>query len=507
MKLLTAEQIKALDQFTIQNEPISSIDLMERASYACVDWILKNTEQDHFTVFCGRGNNGGDGLAIARLLFQKGKEVSVFILEVSNPTSDFQTNLQRLPQEIEVSYINENTLNELIIPNQTIIIDAIFGVGLSKPLNSWVGQIVKFINSSKMKVISIDIPTGMYANLPQEKNAIIIKADHTLTFHKPKLNMLLPQTGNYVGNLVVLDIGLLTEYEKEFESRYFINTFSEIASLYNRLQPRPTFSHKGSYGHTLLAVGSYGKAGAATLAAKACLRAGTGLLSVFSSECNRIILQTSVPEAMFVASETDKHISGRIDYSRYNAIGVGSGVGTHEETQKFLKCLIQEAQIPLVLDADALNILAENPTWLAFLPPKSILTPHLKEFERLVGSWQNDYECLELLQNFARKNNVYVVLKGAYSKIAVPDGKILINTSGNAGMATGGSGDVLTGIITGLLAQHYTPLEAVCIGVYVHGLSADLAVKRVGQTSLVAGDIVEYLSEAFLEFQKDFRKA
>jgi ADP-dependent NAD(P)H-hydrate dehydratase / NAD(P)H-hydrate epimerase len=502
MKLLTAEQIKALDQFTIQNEPITSIDLMERASYACVDWILENIEQEHFTIFCGRGNNGGDGLAIARLLFQKGKEVSVFILEVSNPTNDFQANLQRLPQEIQTSSINENTLNELVIANQTIIIDAIFGVGLSKPLSSWVGEIIKFINFSKMKVISIDMPTGMYANLPQEKNTSIIKANYTLTFHKPKLNMLLPQTGNYVGELVVLDISLLTEYEKEFESQYFINTFPEIAGLYSRLQPRPNFSHKGSYGHSLLAVGSYGKAGAATLAAKACLRTGTGLLSVFSAISNHVILQTSVPEAMFIASETDDYISGKIDYGRYNAIGVGSGIGTHQETQTFLKFLIQEAQIPLVLDADALNILAENPTWLAFLPSECILTPHPKEFERLVGSWQNDYECLELLQNFARKNNVYVVLKGAYSKIATPDGKILINTSGNAGMATGGSGDVLTGIITGLLAQHYTPLEAVCIGTYVHGLSANFASKDIGQLSLIAGDIIEYLPQAFLELQK-----
>jgi len=502
MKLLTAEQIKALDQFTIQNEPITSVNLMERASDACVDWILKNVEQEHFTIFCGRGNNGGDGLAIARLLFQKGKEVSIFILEISNPTPDFQANLQRIPQEIKVSYINENTLNELVITNQTIIIDAIFGVGLSKPLSSWVGEIVKFISFSKKKVISIDIPTGMYANLPQEKNTPIIKADYTLTFHKLKLNMLLPQTGNHVGNLIVLDIGLLTEYEKEFDSQYFINTFPEIANLYKRLQPRPVFSHKGSYGHSLLAVGNYGKAGAAILASKACLRAGTGLLSVFSAGCNHLILQTTVPEAMFIASETNQYISGKTDYSRYNAIGVGSGIGTEDETQKFLKFLIQEAQIPLVLDADALNILAENPTWLAFLPPESILTPHPKEFERLLGSWQNDYECLELLQNFAKKHHIYVVLKGAYSKIATPDGKILINSSGNAGMATGGSGDVLTGIITGLLAQQYTPLEAVCIGVYVHGSSADLAIKNIGQPSLIANDIIEYLPQAFSELQK-----
>lgn len=409
MKLLNAEQIKALDQFTIQNEPIASIDLMERASYACLEWILKNIEQEHFTIFCGRGNNGGDGLAIARLLFQQGKDVSVFILEISNPTPDFQANLQRIPQEIKVSYINENALNEIIIPNQTTIIDAIFGVGLSKPLHGWVGEIVKFINFSKTEVIAIDMPTGMYANLPQEKNTPIIKATHTLTFHKPKLSMLLPQTGNNVGNLVVLDIGLLTEFENKIDSQYFINTFPEIANLYNRLQLRPTFSHKGSYGHSLLAVGSYGKAGAATLAAKACLRAGTGLLSVFSSICNHTILQTSVPEAMFMASETDTYISGKPNYSRYNAIGVGSGIGTHEETQKFLKFLIQDSQIPLVLDADALNILAENPTWLAFLPPESILTPHPKEFERLVGSWQNDYECLELLQNFAKKHHIYIV--------------------------------------------------------------------------------------------------
>jgi len=501
MKLLTAEQIKNLDQFTIQQEPISSIDLMERASWACVNWILQNLPQEHFIIFCGRGNNGGDGLAIARLLHQKGKEVKVFVLEIGTHTPDFEENLQRLPRAIEQFFLNENTLNQAVIHPNSVIIDAIFGVGLSKPLVDWVVEIVKFINFAKTTVIAIDMPTGMFANLPQPKDSTLIQASHTLTFHRPKLNMLLPQTGNFVGNLVILDIGLLESFENELVNQYYLNTFSEIAFLYSRLQPRPVFSHKGSYGHSLLAVGSYGKAGAATLAAQACLRAGIGLLTIFSAGSNHVILQTSAPEAMFIASETAQYISGKTDYSRYNAIGVGAGIGTAQETQEFLKFLIQESPVPLVLDADALNILSENPTWLAFLPPKSILTPHPKEFERLVGKWENDHECLEKLQTFAKKNHVYVVLKGAYSKIATPDGNILFNTSGNAGMATGGSGDVLTGIIAGLLAQHYSPLEAACIGVYVHGLAADLAVKKLGMPSLIASDLIQYISKAFLELQ------
>lgn len=498
MKILSASQIRELDKLTISHKPISSIDLMETAACECVKWILQNLSTQNFTILAGRGNNGGDGLAIARLLHNQGKEVEVFWIENSPQISiDCQINHERLPKEIPITLLNAQNCN-LHIPAESVCIDAIFGVGLSRPLEGWLADLLKKINNLPNLKIAIDIPSGMYADQPQPTESTILRANYTLTFHQAKLNMLLAQTGNFAGKIVVLDIGLLKEYEREMPSNYFLLSENLVKSWYQERLPRPIFAHKGTFGHSLLVAGSLGKGGASILAAKACLLAGTGLLTLLVPPCNYSPLQTAVPEAMLLLSSAQNYIrNDNHDFSSFKAVGVGCGIGLHEETQVFLKNLLQKAQAPLVLDADALNILAQNPDWLSLLPVNSILTPHPKEFERLAGSWQNDHEALEKQTAFAQKYHCFVLFKGAYSRVATPQGKIFFNSTGNPAMATGGMGDVLAGIITALLAQGYSPEKALCIGVYAHGLAGDLAQQKRNAIAITPTMLLEELPIAF----------
>jgi NAD(P)H-hydrate epimerase len=500
MKLLSAKQLKYLDQATIEQKPISSLDLMEKAAAECTKWLLENISEENFVIFAGKGNNGGDGLAIARLLFQQGKEVAVFIVENSSQFStDCRINLERLPASISVSYLNEHQALPSHCPPKAVFIDAIFGLGLSRALPEWIQKLLSWLNEQTHLRVAIDLPSGMFADPPQSPTNAIFRADYTLTFHKPKINMLLPIVGNFVGEMIVLDIGLLRELEQKLESPYWLHTLSYIRLLYAQKQPRPIFSHKGTYGHALLIAGSYGKGGAAVLAAKACMRSGAGLVSIISPKCNYTTLQTSIPEAMLLPTDAETHISSFQLTQSFQAVGVGCGIGTQPETQTMLKLLIQQTPKNLVFDADALNILAENPTWLSFLPPQSILTPHPKEFVRLVGSWANDEECMQKMLDFSRRYGCFLLLKGAFSRISSPEGRIYFNTTGNPAMASAGMGDALTGIITALLAQGYPPYEALSIGVFVHGLAADLYVKNEKSPFLLASDLISYLGRAFYQ--------
>ncbi|GAB4127714.1 MAG: bifunctional ADP-dependent NAD(P)H-hydrate dehydratase/NAD(P)H-hydrate epimerase [Raineya sp.] len=497
MKLLSSEQLQYLDRATIEQKPIASISLMEKAATKCVEWLIANFSGENFVVFAGKGNNGGDGLAIARLLFQRGQEVKVYIVENSSRFSpDCQSNLSNLPKDITVSYLNETQYIPENLPEKAILIDAIFGLGLSRALTQWIEKLLMWLNQQHSLRIAIDLPTGMLADTIQI-NSVIFCADYTLTFHKPKIAMLLPNAGNFAGKIIVLDIGLLAEVENTLESHYFLHTSAYIRQLYAKKQKRAIFSHKGTNGHALLVAGSYGKGGASVLAAKACMKSGVGLLSVIAPKCNYTTLQTSIPEAMLLPTEEEAYITTFQFSQNFQAVGVGCGIGLHPNTQSMLKFLIQNTNKNLVLDADALNILAENPTWLAFLPPHSILTPHPKEFARLVGTWQNEEECMDKMKDFAYRYNCFLLLKGAFSRISTPEGKIFFNTTGNPAMASAGMGDVLTGIITALLARGYSPYEALSIGVFVHGLAADLLVEQTKSPFLVASDIISYLGKAF----------
>ncbi len=500
MKLLSCNQIREADAYTILNEPIKSIDLMERAASNSYKWLAKRIRKEQtFLIFCGLGNNGGDGLVLARILAKNDFKAMVYIIKHSDNCSvDFKTNEERLTKikNIEINYISESSqLNSIIFPKYNVIIDAIFGSGLSKPISGLVKEIVELINKNKSITISIDIPSGLFGEDNSDNDyQAIIKADYTLTFQFPKLSFLFAENDDYVGNWQLINIDLHPEFIKNIDSDYELLYESDIKP---KLKPRNKFSHKGNFGHALLISGSYGKMGAAILASKAALKIGAGLLTTHIPKCGYNILQTTIPEAMLSIDSSKKMISDNIKIENYHAIAIGPGIGIKEETAKSLKLLIQNSNIPVIFDADAINILSENKTWLSFIPKNSIFTPHPKEFERLVGKTTNSYERLKKQREFALKYASFIIVKGAYTSIACPDGKIFFNSTGNPGMATAGSGDVLTGILLGLLSQSYSAKDTCLLGVYIHGLAGDIAAQRESHESLIAGDIINSISKAY----------
>jgi ADP-dependent NAD(P)H-hydrate dehydratase / NAD(P)H-hydrate epimerase len=500
MKLLSCSQIREADAFTIKNEPIKSIDLMERAAGNCYKWLAKRIRKEQtFHIFCGLGNNGGDGLVIARMLAKNDFKVNIYIIRHSeNCSEDFKINEERLLKikNIEIINISDSSqLNTTSFPEHSVIIDAIFGSGLSKPISGLVKDIVQLINKNKTVTISIDIPSGLFGedNKDNDKQAII-KADYTLTFQFPKLSFLFAENDIYVGDWQLINIDLHPEFIENIDSNYMLLHESDIKP---KIMPRNKFSHKGIFGHALLISGSYGKMGAAVLASKAALKIGAGLLTTHIPKCGYNILQTAIPEAMVVVDDSEHYISNNIKIDTIQAIAIGPGIGMKEETAKTIKLLIQNSTIPIIFDADAINILAENKTWLSFIPKNSIFTPHPKEFERIAGKTSNSFERLNLQKTFAIKYSSYVVVKGAFTSIACPDGKVYFNTTGNPGMATAGSGDVLTGILLGLFSQGYSAKDTCMIGVYLHGLAGDIAAQRESHESIIAGDIVNSISKAY----------
>ncbi len=495
-KIFSVDKVRLADQFTIENEPIKSIDLMERAASACVKWILERSfETKSFTIFCGPGNNGGDGLAIARLLSKQNFDVRVFVLESQNYSSDFLLNRERLLScEMANLQILDPSSNLPQVTDSEIIIDALFGSGLSKLLDGFPARIVDHLNHIDCLKIAIDIPSGLFSD-KSTKGYERFQADYTLSFQFPKLAFFMPENDLFVGNWQVLDIGLNQDYIQKTETPFY---FLESKSMAELIRPRAKFAHKGNFGHGLLIAGSQGKMGAALLAGKAALRSGAGLITVHLPKSGMSIIPCAVPELMSSLDEHDSVFSKVPDLSNYSAIAIGPGLGNAKQSQTAFKLLIQESKIPLIVDADALNILSENKTWLRFLPANSIFTPHLKEFERLAGKAKDDFERLEKQIAFSKKHQVYVILKGAHSSVSTPDGMVFFNSTGNPGMATGGSGDVLTGILLGLKAQNYSALQTCLLGVFLHGLAGDFAAENKGQISLIAGDVVESIPEAFL---------
>lgn len=502
MKILSAAEIREWDQYTIQHEPVTSIGLMERASLACTNWIMENfPEASSFSIYCGKGNNGGDGLAIARMLVQHRYKVTVHILEFGHKgTDDFQTNLARLHQlsETDIHFIQSGE-NIHPIPNGQIIIDALFGSGLNRSLEGLTAAVVEHMNASGNEIVAIDIPSGMFTDR-SSKGALTVHADHTLSFQCYKPAFLFAENSDAIGEIHILDIGLHPGYYENLQSNFEMVDQSLIYSIY---QPRKAFAHKGSYGHALLIAGSYGKMGAAVLAAGACLRSGAGLLSCHIPSCGYAVMQTAIPEAM-VMTDFNSSFATKVeaDLSMYTSIGCGPGIGTAAETKTMLKELLSVFKKPMVLDADALNILASQKELLQFLPAGTVLTPHPKEFERLFGHSENDFERVLLALKKAHELNAVIVLKGHHTFIATPGGKGFFNSTGNAGMATAGAGDVLTGILTGLLAQGYAAIEATILGVYIHGLAGDMAAADLSKEAMIAGDITAYLGKAFLSLQR-----
>lgn len=497
MKILSTEQIRQTDKYTIENEPIASIDLMERASKAFFDAIKPQLKkQDTIKVFCGMGNNGGDGLAVSRMLVLSGYQVHTYkIIHSGKGSPDFQTNEKRLNKLKRAHLYEVHNKEELpeILPTD-ILIDAVFGSGLSRPLEGFPAEAVRHMNASDATRLALDLPSGLFAEDNSGNVAEnIFRADYTYTFQLPKLSFMFPENAPFLGRWKVLDIGLSQEFIEQQETPYH---FLLDADLKPHYRYREKFAHKGNFGHALLIAGSYGKSGAAVLAAKGAMQMGPGLVTTHVPGANYAIQQGALPEGMVSIDEDEKYFTGIKDTSLYSAIAVGPGLGKEEQTQNALKLLIQNTPQPFVFDADALNILAENPTWLHFLPPGSILTPHVGEFERLAGKCSSGWERLDKAREFAFRFKCYVILKGAHTAVVCPDKQVIFNSTGNPGMAKGGSGDVLTGIILGLLAQGYSPLYSSMTGVYLHGLAADLATRKKPMESLLAGDIVNFLPRA-----------
>lgn len=506
MKIFNTKQIKELDAYTIEHEPISSLELMERAVENCYEWIdevaklsiYSNDEYIHsYKVFCGLGNNGGDGLVLAEMLAAEGESVEVYMIRYSDNSSDDNKKAESLYKKSKSGRLF-NITSEKDIPKinpDDIIIDAIFGSGLNKPVEGLAKSVIDSINGSKAKVISIDVPSGLFCDeCSIDNKGSVVHASHTLTFELPKLAFMFPENYEYIGDWHVLPIGLSKEFIAQTSTKNIYLTEEIIKPFIHYRKP---FSHKGDYGHALVIAGSHGKMGAAVLASTACLRAGAGLLTTYIPACGYEIMQTSLPEAMVWTSDENEFISSPIKTEMFNSIAIGPGIGNHDSTQSFLKVLIQQSPVPLIIDADAINILGENKTWLSFIPQGSIFTPHPKEFERLVGKSSNNFDRMKMQKEFSFKYQCYVILKGAHTCISTPDGTCYFNSTGNPGMATAGSGDVLTGILAGLFAQGYSSLETCLLGVFLHGLAGDIIRDALGEEAMISGDIIANLGNAF----------
>ena len=498
IKIFPTIQLKELDAYTIENEPVSSIDLMERASRALARAMSERwSAETPFTVFAGPGNNGGDALAVSRLLAERGCRVEVYLFNTKGTLSpDCETNKERLAGVAGIDF-HEITTQFVppVLKAEHVVVDGLFGSGLNKPLSGGFAAVVKYINTSPATVVAIDVPSGLMGeDNTYNIQANIIRADLTLSLQLPKLAFLFAENAPFVGEWQLLDIGLSEEAIEEKETDFALTEHEDVASM---LKPRGKFAHKGNFGRALLIAGSQGMAGASVLAARACLRSGVGLLTVHIPFCNNFIVQTSVPEAMTEIDINDVRFSCATDTDDYQAVGIGPGLGKAGDTEAALLEQIESCQTPMVVDADALNLLGEHRGYIGRLPKGSILTPHPKELERLVGKCQNSYERLTKARELARSAGVHILLKGAYSVIIAPSGKCWFNPTGNPGMATGGSGDVLTGVVLALLAQGYDAETAARMAAYVHGLAGDIACKKHGVMGMTAGDIVTCLPPAW----------
>jgi len=497
MFILSPQQIALADKATIENNGISSTDLMEHAANLCFQWLHSRLQgqQIKIHIFCGIGNNGGDGLVMARHLHQHGYNVSCYVVNFSDKrTEEFLVNYNRLKELGEWPTVISSEKEFPEVAFEDIVVDAIFGIGLTRKPSGFTKKLIQYINSTKVFTLAIDFPSGLFGNKAVEDAESVLKAGHVLTFQTPKLAFLLPENKDYLNTWEVIDIGLDLNFINSLSPKHHFLVKNDVLPMY---KPREKWSHKGTFGHSLIIGGSFGKIGAVTLAAKGALKIGSGLVSTYIPKCGYTIIQTSIPEAM-VEVDNEKHL----DYFNFkttpSVIGIGPGMGTHEKTITGFEKFLKENKTPLVIDADAINILAKNQSLLEFLPENSVLTPHPKELQRLIGPWKNDYEKIEKTKTLSEKYKCIVVIKGAHT-ITIQGDSLFVNSTGNPGLATGGSGDVLTGMITGLIAQGYSPLNAAVFATYLQGRTADIASQEIGYEAFTASTIIDFLPDAFVD--------
>lgn len=499
--ILDTKQVREGDKYTVENEPISSIDLMERAARYCSKLIIDNETftDKKFYIVCGSGNNGGDGVAMARILYASRRIVEVFLPENhDNFSNDLTENINSLPKDIKVG-THSDFLNT-DIPDDAIIIDALLGSGLSRPIgDGTIADVICKINSLDNIVISIDIPSGLFADKPMDyKNAHIVKADYTFTIAFPKLVFFIPETEDYIGSFSIVDINIHKDYVNSVTTPYNLVEFDDLKKLYKH---RKRFSHKGTFGHCLCIGGSIGMTGALLLMSKAALKSGAGLVSALVNDTTLPIVQTALPEVICLNTHDSNFFEvGDSNLQKYQSVAIGPGFGTDKDKKEILSYCLSNVECPMVIDADAINILSCNREMLNKLPENSILTPHFKEFQRLVDVDITDsFMRINLIRDFCINHKVYMILKGAYSIVCTPQGDCYYNPTGNPGMATGGSGDVLTGVIAGLLAQGYNQRDACILATYLHGRAGDISALQNGYEAIIASDIIENLGNAFME--------
>lgn len=486
MKILSAAQQRELDQLCIRDEPISSIDLMERASLAFYKvFVQKYSIDNTIDIFCGGGNNAGDALAVARMLFQNAYDIKVYLSPNVARSKDFEINLQRLAQIIPSSQlINLSQLDKITASD--VAIDGLFGTGLNRALNADFSAICDFVNQNYKEIVSIDIPSGMFADKANETSDVFIKPSFCISFHSPKLCFLMDESGKWIKEWVVVDIGISKDSEDKIVTPFHL---SERAFCESLILPRGKFSHKGTYGYGMLWAGSKGMFGAAILSSKAAMRAGIGKLSVYASDIAHDILQIAVPEAMF------RPISEISEKLTFDAIAFGPGLGhVHDFEKIFYGMLHNYKSLPWLIDADGINMLSTHKHLIDQLPENCMLTPHPKELERLTGvKAKNRFHQIELAKDFCTKYKCTLLVKGAYTIVCNKNGELFFNANGNPGMATAGSGDVLTGIILAFLAQGMEVSKAAILGAYLHGKAGDKAVQIKNEMSIIASDIIENL--------------
>lgn len=503
MKIYNVQQLAEADKITIDKQGITSGELMERASTLVFEEINKrlNHEPVPIKIFCGIGNNGGDGLVVGRLLLNEGYNVTIYVVNFTNKRSpDFLLNYNRIKEAggpWPTLLKGEEDFPE--ISKKDFIIDAIFGIGLNRPAEDWVAGLIKYINNSGAFILAIDMPSGLFSEKVPSKEDAVIKANFTLTFQSPKLVFFLPDTGEFVGDFQVLDIGL---------DREFLLHAPAVAQLIDKREaigmyiPRKKFSHKGTYGHSMIIGGSYGKIGSISLTATAALRTGAGLVTIYAPQCGYEILQSVLPEAMVITGEGVNELTS-LDFDfGPSVICFGMGAGTSKKTLLLYEELLRKETKPMVIDADGINMLARKKDLLSLIPENSVLTPHPKELQRLIGSWKDDFDKIEKAKSFSKKYKLILVLKDAHT-ITVSADKLYINNTGNPGMATAGAGDVLAGVITGLISQKYEPLTAAVLGTYLHGKAGDIIANNLSYQGVIAGDIANSMGLAFLDLFKN----
>ena len=498
MKIFDTKNIREADKITISNQGITAVQLMERASFEVYLWLKKHfpDKETTFHIFCGQGNNGGDGLVVARLLSDDGYPLMLDIVkEAGRPTPEFEAALQQI-EDKNIAYNTGKVYN--FERGKLIYIDALFGIGINRELPESVVTVIEKINHCDGTIISIDVPSGMFMDKPTK---FAVHSDIVLTFMFPKVAFYLSGNSEYINRIEILDIGLDKHFIRDIPSDYELIDKDQAGKRYRPVKPH---AHKGTQGHALIIGGSYGKIGAVCLSAKAALKSGCGLVTAYLPKCGYEIIQTSFPEAMALTDGNEYITKIGFDLAP-KAIGLGPGIGQHPETQQAIYEFLKLATVPMVIDADALNILSYNKEWLELLPQNSILTPHPKELERLLGKWDDDFDKIDKIKSFSAKYKVVVVAKDAHTFI-VNGTNVYINSTGNAALATGGTGDVLTGIITGLLAQGYAAADAAVFGVYLHGLTADIAVTETGHQAFTASDVIKYLGKAYLKIEAECRQ-